>query len=134
MKKILLLAIVFFLLLRCSNSLKAQEYIPIPLDSTMWKIHYWVSHPGPNNDCECYGYTYTLGDTIINSKNYTIVDKLFNPSCLPCIGRAYNPIKKAAIRQDSIERKVYIIRLPVSLNERILYDDRLSCGYLLINS
>ncbi len=146
MKKLFLLLIVVFIC-AISRPVKAQQYIPIPLDSSMWKVYIWVSHPWPVGGCGCYVYEYSTSDTVINSKNYTLIRKFYDNACLQCIGFANS--EKFAVRQDSLERKLYIIRLPDSLTERILYDftqiagdtcnsilykDPTACGALLISS
>lgn len=133
------------LLLAMCKPAKSQTYIPIPLDSTIWKVRFWVSHPWPYTGCECYMTEYTAGDTIINSKSYTLIKRFIGPNCILCTEAKY---KFAAVRQDSIERKVYVI-LPDSTNENILYDfsqmdgdtcnsvlcpDAFSCGYTMIGS
>lgn len=115
MKKLLLLAFMLFLLMGRYNTAKAQEYIPIPLDSTMWKVNYWNGIAFWN----CYIYEYTAGDTIINGISYVLINRLSDYFCLH---NTVPLIKRAAIRQDSAAKKVYIIQLPDSLNERILYD------------
>lgn len=102
---------------------KSQTYIPIPLDSTLWKVNYWAALPWPYS-WTCSVFEYTAGDTVINTKNYTLIKTLYDPFCTTHI----SPIKKAAIRQDSLQRKVFIIWLPDSLTERILYDFTQTAG------
>ena len=142
--RLLIITLIVLFAIVCMPA-KSQTYIPIPLDSTIWKVRYWVSHPWPYTGCECYMTEYTDGDTIINSKTYTIIKRFNAPNCNQCAGAW---IERAIVRQDSAERKVYII-LPDSTNEHVLYDfsqtagdtcnsilypDPFACGQLIISS
>lgn len=109
--------IVFVIISAFYKPASSQAYIPIPLDSTIWKVTYWAALPWPYS-WQCSIFEYTAGDTVINSKNYTLIKTLYDPFCLTHIPQQ----KKAAIRQDSLARKVFIIWLPDSLTERVLYD------------
>lgn len=120
MKKTSIIIYISFIaiLIAICKPAKSQTYIPIPLDSTMWKVNYWATYPYKYS-WVCSIFEYTSGDTIINGKHYTLIERIYDTYCLYHVTP---PIRKAAIRQDSLERKVYIIRLPDSLTERILYD------------
>ena len=137
--------ILFVLGVIIISNVSAQKYIPIPLDSTIWKVYYWAQHPWPYTGCGCYMVEYTAGDTLINSKTYTLIKRFKAPNCNQCASAWIN---RAAIRQDSATRKVYIL-LPDSINEHVLYDfsqtagdtcnsilypDPFACGQLIISS
>lgn len=116
--------IVFVIISAFYKPAISQAYIPIPLDSTIWKVKCWAGLPWPYG-WDCNIYEHTAGDTLINGKHYTLIKTLFDSFCATHVDPK---IRFAAIRQDSIERKVYIIRLPDSLTERILYDFTQSTG------
>jgi hypothetical protein len=141
---ILYISIIAILIAICKPA-NSQTYIPIPLDSTIWKVKIWAGLPWPYG-WDCNIYEHTAGDTIINGKSYTLIKMLYDSFCATHVSPIF---KSFAIRQDSLERKVYVIRLPDSLTERIMYDftqttgdtcnsvlcpDAFSCGYTLIQS
>lgn len=106
MKKLLLIVATILL----SYNIKAQkdDYIPMLGDSIVWHL-----------SGEPWGETYSIKpemDTIINELVYTKVSE-----------ELWNGILTSYLREDSIERKVYILSKD-SIEERLLYDFSLKQG------
>lgn len=116
--------ILFLSLTIAINISKGQNYIPFPMDSTIWRVDFYAN-VGPG--CYCYlQYQYfTHGDTTINAKPYTKIMKTgaYYCGCGPVNQNGYN----GAIRQDTIGKKIYIIQ-PDSTVEKILYDFNQNVG------
>ena len=112
MKKILI--IVF---LASVNFVNSQNYIPIPLENTFWRIYEGGGEPGCicNREIVCQ----TAGDSLFNNLNYTKINFYGSNTCgcMGFIGLQNNVL----IRQNVQDRKVYIIEKD-SLTEKILYD------------
>lgn len=117
MKRVFLLIAIFFIL-----SLKAQHYIPIPLDTN----HYWT-YVGEvwqgNQGLLCQGSSkYKIRDTIIQSTAY----KIFYKHTPQNLGMCENlEGDNHIIRQDTIAKKVY---LRVNGNDKLLYNFNKNLG------
>ncbi|MGZ4090728.1 MAG: T9SS type A sorting domain-containing protein, partial [Bacteroidia bacterium] len=105
----------FFLLASCV--IKAQAYIPLPLDSSYWRVNYGATQP--NCSCSVFYLYKTDGDTIINSTTYKKIIRAGAQGCAWC--GPYSGAILGSLRQDSLTRKVYIVQNN-STTEKILYD------------
>ncbi|MEI7492168.1 MAG: T9SS type A sorting domain-containing protein [Bacteroidota bacterium] len=117
----------FFLLILWNSNSNAQteNYHPFPDSNAQWNIDFRVfGWPGT------YEALYSIeisGDTLINSQQY---HKLNTPYIQTSGKSKANLIYagyKGAIRQDTVNRKVYIIP-PSELTEQLLYDFTLLPG------
>lgn len=62
------LSVLFVLL---STQLQAQSYTPFPVENMQWTTYEVHPRFGVANDDSIYWRIYTVGDTLINGKNYT---------------------------------------------------------------
>ena len=117
----------FFLLILWANIIIAQTtiYHPFPDSNAQWNIYFSV-YGWPGTYEEFYSIKMS-GDTLINSLPY---HKLFTPYIQTSgkskniqISTGYN----GAIRQDTLNRKVYIIP-PFEFAEQLLYDFTMHVG------
>jgi hypothetical protein len=123
MKKIIPFLFVAFSIL-LSNPAKAHTYHPFPDSNAMWNIDYVFNCIGVSHDI----YSIVIsGDTVINSQTYhklstSYVQILSTGSC------GDRPAGyKGAIRQDIINKKVFIIP-PTLTDEQLLYDFNMKVG------
>ncbi len=107
MKKLL-----FLLTILLTMSSMAQTYYPFPDSNAQWNIHMLQMGWPPVEE----NYSIIIsGDTLINGLLYQKLSIV-------------NPVwYKGAIRQDSINRKVFIIP-PAALTEELLYDFTMQVG------
>jgi len=122
MKKLLFLLFIFW---ASASNAQTSIYHPFPDSNAQWNIYYW-EYGWPGVFEEFYSIEIS-GDTTINSLQY---HKLFTPyiqssgiSKSNQISSGYN----GAIRQDTVNRKVYIIPR-FELVEQLLYDFTLQVG------
>jgi hypothetical protein len=108
MKKSLLFIAVLF---SCVS--KAQNYIPLPLDTNHYWSEYFTGWQGPQTLFSSV-YKYKIKDTLINSMNYK---RLINEGYSPSNGACYSC--GALLRQDSTQKKVYVL---MSGQEYFLYN------------
>lgn len=120
MKKIITLLSLITLV---TTSFFAQSnYIPFKTDSVVWSD--WVRDP--NGISYILDHYRSVGDTIINNTNYTILTKIRSTqnSPAPTFG---NEDTIGFYRNDSINKKVYFLPID-STNEKLFYDFDLAVG------
>jgi hypothetical protein len=121
---------ILVLLLVQMNAAKAQTnvYHPFPDSNAVWNFNYsLVCMMWPGGSTHANYSIIISGDTIINNTQYK---KLYIPAVdLNMSGTCNEPNGgyKGAIRQDTTNRKVYIIP-PVSVSEVLLYDFSMQVG------
>lgn len=115
MKKTLLLAIIAFCCLQMATNLQAQEYVPFPMVDAIWTEQNEIYEP-PQTWTSLYK---TETDTFLLSNTYrNIYEYYIHPGTFDTIRELY-----ASIRQDTNEKKVFIIRHYFSeKQERLLLD------------
>ncbi len=130
LKNIFLFFITPLLLLN-SFSVKAQQYIPLVVDSTHW----FTSPPPPIAPPPYeYGEYYLVGDTTVASINYKKVYYRREWSSNGYGNLTSNFSLVALVREDSLNRKVYGIIYNSTLNpcllnqEILLYDFNIQIG------
>ena len=99
-----------------------SNYIPFKTDSVVWSD--WVRDP--NGIGYILDHYRSVGDTIINNTNYTILTKIRSTqsSPAPTFG---NEDTIGFYRNDSINKKVYFLPID-STNEKLFYDFDLAVG------
>ncbi len=111
------------------SSVSGQVYHPFPTDSATWSVeeYYWATFPAQNG---CIARHYGLvGDTVINSLNYS---KLYGNNLLsnfPYFDTSFNfptATYLAAVREDP-SKKVWI-REPNDTTDQLYYDFSLNVG------
>ena len=105
----------------------SQSYIPLPANNGKWCIEY-NNHimPPPPWWYTNYWETYYDGDTVIQNLTYKRITKTeYDIFCLSEI--VNGPEYIGAIRDDTINRKVYLVPLG-QVNEELIYDFNLSEG------
>ncbi len=123
--KIFSLVILFFATFY-SNA-QTSVYHPFPDSAAVWNIHYDQFFCAFGYGNENYSITFS-GDTQINSQAYhklntPFVQSLSTGNCPSVVMAGY----RGAIRQDSINKKVYFIP-PANLTEQLLYDFNMQVG------
>jgi hypothetical protein len=128
MKKILF---IFFILISLSVKSQTTVYHPFPEDTATWISDYY------DNICMgyCSSYFYEMkGDTIINSQSYNKIYSRYghfyyiSPPPNLIIGASFTPCSyTGAIKQDSINKKVYFIDSTMT-TDTLLYDFNLAIG------
>lgn len=108
------------------QGISGQNYIPIPMDSTIWRVDFHGHDDATHCNCFMPYQFLTDGDTVINFVIYTKIKRSGNFNCVNCPYYFSNGYK-GAIRQDTITRKVFIVE-PNNINEKILYDFSLTVG------
>ncbi|MFH0893938.1 MAG: T9SS type A sorting domain-containing protein [Bacteroidota bacterium] len=132
MKKTLLL---FFIVL-CGFAAQSQTYAPFPETDAVWNgIRSFNYKPDPSIYClQSYRYSIVMsGDTVIGSNNYHKIKEsgYYIDDCFPPGNYYYNEYK-GALRQDSLQKKVFFCPTGSSLEE-VLYDFNLNVGDTLPN-
>ena len=135
----LFLGIFLFIFIYFKSEVRAQQYNIFPLvDSASWRMYYGCGEAFVCSEDLLYDYT-IHGDTIILGKLYK---KLFISNTKlyihhfgsqNCCSIYPSNGYIGAIRQDTILRKVYIIR-PSFNNDSLLYDFTLNVGDTLKSS
>ncbi len=119
MRKILL-QLLIMMLFKSGNA----QYYPLPMTNAQW-IYYGGINLLSCPSCIFVNYMYyTAGDTLINSISYVKISKMENPNLNNV---AQYPTFTGAIRQDTTNRKIYIV-LADSSYEDLLYDFSLQVG------
>ena len=98
----------------------AQTYIPLPTENAVWTEHVYDEISGYSSS-DYYTYFFK-GDTVILGTQYKKLysGAVFSTAVMP-------PFYIAAIRQDTVSRKVYALMFD-STNEAIMYDFDLNVG------
>lgn len=122
---------LFFLLLFVNSfSGKAQQYVPLVVDSTHWFLETPFWGPPPY----WYAEYYLLGDTVISSVSYKKVYSREELSSSGYGNMTTNFLLAALLREDTTTKKVYAIPIQnyignCQLNQEILlYDFNLQVG------
>lgn len=130
MKKVILLGLLLNNFLTIINA-QTNVYHPFPDSNAIWTII-------AGNNCTSWSsfikYQYKIsGDTILNSTNYIKISRLIDNNLYPnAEGCGLHIGYLAAIRDDSLNKKVYVIPKD-SLQELLLYDFNLNVGDSLIS-
>jgi hypothetical protein len=126
--------LIFSIFIVLSFVTKAQQYVPFPDSNAIWRVDY-CPYGVPIN--ECYFYQYTLkGDTIINGKNFKIIN-VYGQG--PAPNYIHFNCNIGALNQDIISRKIYFKKFNYSYNcfpvpfsanpnDSILFDFSLNIG------
>jgi len=116
-------AIILCLLLSGVSSIHAQDYTPFPDSNAVWKAAEYPYPPGPMI-WYAYHWDYIiLGDTLINDIVYMKIGRIdYNVQCSELFT---GPYYYAAIREDTVARKVY---QRGSDEDHLLYDFSLGLG------
>ena len=123
MKKLFLLINV---LLALSSVAQKSIYYPFPDSNAQWNMHLsLMGYPGPAHE-EFYSIIIS-GDTLINSLSYQKLVILFVQSSGKSTTSLITPGYKGAIRQDTFNKKVFIIP-PTTVTEQLLYDFTMQVG------
>ncbi len=126
-KRILKITPVIALFMIFQNTLKSQDYIPFPENNATWTEQNAIYEGNPPQVWTSLYITET--DTLLLDKAYkNIYEYYLNPNNFDTIRELY-----ASIRQDTSEKKVFIIRHYFSENtERLLLDFNADVGDTLI--
>lgn len=123
MKKFLLLITV---ILPLSSMAQKSDYYPFPDSNAQWNMHLsLMGYPGPAQE-ELYSIIIS-GDTLINGLSYKKLVIPFIQSSGKSINSLITPGFKGAIRQDTVNRTVFIIP-PTTVTEQLLYDFTMKVG------
>lgn len=115
--------ISFLTLIVLVNVAMGQNYIPLPLDSAVWRVDYnYTDAQGGCAQCTIPYQYITNGDTIIQSVTYTKIKETGFQTCgvYGCNAHRWNGYK-GAIRQDTLGKKIFIIWANDTI-EKTLYD------------
>ncbi len=122
MKKLFVILVIILI----SNKGFPQNYLPLSIDSSVYRVDYPVYHLGICwGMAASYQYEFT-GDTLINTNSYKKVNKkgsIFDNSCYEGTPLGY----QGGLRQDTIQKKIFIVK-PGNLTEELLYDFNLNAG------
>ncbi|MBA3648543.1 MAG: T9SS type A sorting domain-containing protein [Chitinophagales bacterium] len=121
MKNFLLIAICLLIFKKSFS--QANVYHPFPLDGGEWRADYF--------DEQCFGICekrnyYTRGDTTIGNATY----KKLYADIVPEVGNAFYGEYFGALREDTVNRKIYYF-CSCSPEETILFDFDLDSGEVL---
>lgn len=119
--KYLLLIISFVIGCNSSLLLKAQEYVPFPEENATWTVSEYNTQYGQYDT-----YIYIVqGDTLIEDKNYIKIYQLSDiPGTNDTLWLLHN-----LMRQDTINKKVYFIRIyQGESTEKLGYDFNVEIG------
>ena len=101
-------------------------YYPFPDSNAQWNMHLSLQGiPGPAHE-EFYSIILT-GDTLINGLTYHKLTIPYVESSGKSITTMISPGYKGAIRQDTLNRKTFIIP-PATITEQLLYDFTMQIG------
>ena len=123
MKKLILSIMV---ILTLSSMAQKSVYYPFPDSNAQWNMHLSLQGiPGPAHE-EFYSIILT-GDTLINGLTYHKLTIPYVESSGKSITTMISPGYKGAIRQDTLNRKTFIIP-PATITEQLLYDFTMQIG------
>lgn len=110
--------------------IKAQPYRPMPFDSmTTWLVNFHIQDPGFDCYCDSYYIYQNWGEITLDTLDYEYILMDGLPLC-ECGGG--DVLYDAYVRQDSIERRVYIMD-ETDWTEKILYDFSLEVGDTVVS-
>ena len=114
------------------HSVGAQDYHPFPMLNATWHIS-WGTSTCDSNGLSATGYHYyTDTDTLISSELYTKLKRLgVCPTCCPTLGPSAYDGYMGGLRQDTLNKKVYIVPSDES-TEYLLFDFSMNVGDTLI--
>jgi len=120
------LILFFAAIVTLSSMAQGPVYYPFPDRNAQWNMHLsLMGYPGPAHE-EFYSIILS-GDTIINGLTYHKLSIPFIQSSGKSAATVISPGYKGAIRQDTINRKVFFIP-PAFITELLLYDFNMHVG------
>lgn len=120
------LVTVILILITGSANGQTSIYHPFPDSNVVWNFHYFMNCFANGIGDQYYSITIS-GDTLINSQSYHKLSTPFVQSFSTGFCGGVDIGYKGAIRQDTLNRKVFFIP-PSNNTEQLLYDFNMQVG------